>query len=515
MPETKIQVALSNLAVRNERILQPVLRKWFFFMKKQILRDLSSKFKKDITSELTDWEFIEEQGKRTIKPASLKIMQSGGNTAYRQLAIIGSFDILNVNAIKAADKFCAKLVVDVTAETKKGIRTFIRHGIKEGMSMPKIAKEIRPLVGLTDRQTDSIINFRRILEEKRPDLSAVQVDRRVGIQTNKVHRRRIENIARTETARAQNIGYIQGLGEVGVEEVELNAVAGACEICAAMDGNKYSVSEGANIIPVHPNCRCAMLPVINNKTITGELKKPPPELRDVKLPKPTLIIPKKPIPKPVVEPAEKLFEAENIGKAEANARRILGIDITDVKARANFSYKGIDVEAANHVNRALYNFKQKFPQMRLDAIEVGAKGKNVYAEARYHVPTGKSTLVLSKDDFKNYKVLSKKIKRDGATNYLVGDSVDDLIAHEMGHVLSYNYMGRMRDINRFNSSLKSLENVRFLQKGLSKYATQDGAEGLAEVFSKYVKTGGIEGISTTSKYLTTEKVLKIYAGVSL
>ena len=103
MPNTKTQVILDNLANRNERILQSVLQRWFAFMRKQILWSLSVKFKKDITSELTDWEFIEEQGIRNIKPAALKIMQSGGNTAYRQLAIEGSFDILNVNAIKAAD----------------------------------------------------------------------------------------------------------------------------------------------------------------------------------------------------------------------------------------------------------------------------------------------------------------------------------------------------------------------------------------------------------------------------
>ena len=141
--------------------------------------------------------------------------------------------------------------------------------------MPKIAKKLRPLVGLTDRQTDSIINFRRILEEKRPDLSAAQVDKKVMVQTNKVHRRRMENIARTETARAQSIGYVQGLEDVGVEEVEFSSSPGACDECVALNENKYPIAEASGIIPVHPNCRCAMLPVVNDKTITGELKHTP------------------------------------------------------------------------------------------------------------------------------------------------------------------------------------------------------------------------------------------------
>ena len=278
MPNTKIQIVLDNLATRNERILQSVLQKWFVFMREQILRDLSAKFKKDITSELTDWEFIEGQGIRDIKPAAVKIFESGGNAAYRQLAIEGSFDIINVPAVKAVNKFCAKLVVDVTAETKKGIRTFIRHGVKEGMSMPKIARELRPLVGLTDRQTDSIINFRRILEEKRPDLSAAQVDRKVMVQTNKVHRRRMENIARTETARAQNIGYCQGLEEIGVVETEFLSEPDACDECLALNGTRFPVSQAGDIIPVHPRGRCAMLPVVGDKTITETLASAPPEL---------------------------------------------------------------------------------------------------------------------------------------------------------------------------------------------------------------------------------------------
>ena len=281
----KIQDILDSLAIRNERLLQVALRKWFDSTQKQIRHDLSSKYAKSadsITSKLTDWELIESQSITTIKPAAVDIMQAGGDAAYKHLAIEGSFDIVNVPAVKAVNKFCAKLVTDVTVKTKQGIKTYIKYGIKEGYSMPKIARELRPLVGLNGRQTQAIINYRKQLELMRPDLSAAQVDKAVMKYTSKTHRQRMLTIARTETANAQNIGYCQGLEQVGVKESELRNGSNPCDECIALNGTKYPIAEAGGIITVHPRCTCAMLPVINDKVISERLKKPSSKLTKAK-----------------------------------------------------------------------------------------------------------------------------------------------------------------------------------------------------------------------------------------
>ena len=255
--------ALSRVIERNEGVFLVALQVWMDFAHKQISHDLTQKYiKKDVATALTDWEFIQEEGEQILKPATLKIMQGGGGQAYRILQAQASFDVLNPEAVEAAGKFCSKLVREVTAETKKGIRGYIRTGIKEGKSMDKIARDLKPLVGLTANQTQSVVNYRNLLNEKRPDLSTAQVDRKVMTYTNKTHRRRMKSIARTETARAQNIGYAIGLEDLGVEEVEFQTTVGACDECSAMDGKKYKVGEGRGIIPVHPNCRCCLLPVV-------------------------------------------------------------------------------------------------------------------------------------------------------------------------------------------------------------------------------------------------------------
>lgn len=269
----RINIILGRLARRNERIMQEALQKWFAFTTTKLRRGLSS-LQKDaagkITTRLTDWKVIEEEGKRIIKPITLEVMRQGGDKAYKILVMAGSFDVLNVEAVKLADKVTAKMVREVTDNTRAGIRTYIRDGIKEGKSMYKIGRELCPLVGLTENQVQSVANYRKLLEEK--GLASDVIDRKVAKYGAKTHRRRAETIARTETARAVNAGYCQGLENLGVKQVELSAVASACEICAAMNGKKYGVREGAGIIPVHPNCRCAMLPVIGGKAITESKK---------------------------------------------------------------------------------------------------------------------------------------------------------------------------------------------------------------------------------------------------
>lgn len=273
-----IEEELSRLAIRDERFMQVTLNELMAFISKQIRKDLKNKYQKSFASELADWEVIESQGEKIIKPTTIKLIENGGNAAYKSLAISGSFDVLNVPAIRAVEKFGAKLVKDITAGTRDGINTYIKHGIKEGYSMPKIARDLRPLVGLTGKQTQSVINYRRLLTEKRPDLKPVQIDRVVMKYTAKTHRQRMETIARTETARAQNIGYVQGLEQVGVEEAQFQISPSACEECIALDGTIYPVKEAAGIIPVHPRCRCAMLPVIDDKVISDYLKQPHPKL---------------------------------------------------------------------------------------------------------------------------------------------------------------------------------------------------------------------------------------------
>jgi hypothetical protein len=280
----KIQNTLAVLERRNRPKMRVAVRNWLKSAEQQITKDLTQKYIKTVSrvvTELTDWELIEANGIETIKPAAVEIMRSGGNVAYRSLAIKGSFDIVNFDAVKAVNKFGTKLVTEVTKGTKEGINLFIKEGIKQGHSMSKIARNMRPLVGLTANQTQSIINYRKLLHERRPGLTEAQLDKATLRYTNKTHRMRLEMIARTETANAQNIGYCQGLGQVGVKQAELINGPNPCEECIALNHQRWPVEEAEGIIAVHPRCTCAMLPVIDDSNVSQSRRKPHPKLKKV------------------------------------------------------------------------------------------------------------------------------------------------------------------------------------------------------------------------------------------
>lgn len=281
-----IHSKLDSLLLRNERVMFPAVRKWFDVMLKQIRGDLISKYiRKDDASEFTDWYRAGIDGMMIMKPAAMEVYVAGGNAANRIFNVPGGFDALTVDAVKQVDDICATLVREVNQETKEGIRAFIKEGIKRGKGMPQVAREMRPLVGLTKLQTKSIINYEKLLAEKHPEMSAKMRSYKTRQYASKTQTRRLNTIARTETARAQSAGYAQSMKEMGVEQLELSATTGACRTCAAMNGNKYDIDKAGAIIPVHPNCRCAMLPVVDGRTYTKPQKTKPPELEPLPEPK--------------------------------------------------------------------------------------------------------------------------------------------------------------------------------------------------------------------------------------
>lgn len=85
-------------------------------------------------------------------------------------------------------------------------------------------------------------------------------------------KRRAEMLARTEIIRAHHKGAIQEMRNWGIEGVHVLAefrTAGderVCEQCGSMQGNTYTLDEAENLIPVHPMCRCCVIPVESEVT---------------------------------------------------------------------------------------------------------------------------------------------------------------------------------------------------------------------------------------------------------
>jgi SPP1 gp7 family putative phage head morphogenesis protein len=80
-------------------------------------------------------------------------------------------------------------------------------------------------------------------------------------------KRRAAMLARTEVIRAHHAANIQEYMNWGVRGVNVVAefvTAGddrVCSECAGYHGNRYTLKEAEFMIPVHPNCRCIVIPV--------------------------------------------------------------------------------------------------------------------------------------------------------------------------------------------------------------------------------------------------------------
>ena len=104
-----------------------------------------------ITDNLLDWGGLDNSGVKMLKPATLEIMANSGNLASKIAGIEGSFDIINLKTVEIVNQICSQMVTMVGEETKKAINEVIRQGLLDGKSMGKVAKELKPLIGLNGK----------------------------------------------------------------------------------------------------------------------------------------------------------------------------------------------------------------------------------------------------------------------------------------------------------------------------------------------------------------------------
>ena len=185
------------------------------------------------------------------------------------------FNAENPRVLKWIKKNSAKLVVEVSEETKKGIRQVLLNAPPEKRADPnRIAREVKQLVGLTSRQAQAVQNYRDMLEEKGyiPDEVMELCEKYYTKQLNY----RGENITRTELIRAANEGQLEVWNQAADEGLFKKDEAyklwivtpddRLCDFCAPLDGEKVGFEDdfegGVSVPPLHPQCRCACILVL-------------------------------------------------------------------------------------------------------------------------------------------------------------------------------------------------------------------------------------------------------------
>lgn len=128
----------------------------------------------------------------------------------------------------------------ITEGTRQMLRRLVVDAVGEGWSTQKLAAEIR-------------------------------ADAAFG-------RARAELIARTELARADTAGQIIGWQETGlVDQLVWHTAAGCCDACQALNGKRAGldgVFTGGAECPLHPNCRCTVLPMSYEEAVANKAYDP-------------------------------------------------------------------------------------------------------------------------------------------------------------------------------------------------------------------------------------------------
>lgn len=209
--------------------------------------------------------------------ASMKYMPQKVQASLR-------FDLLNPRAVEWIREHTGELIRDVTEGSRIAIRGAIERAYRGGMHPYKAARHIQGMVGLTERQAVAVDNYyNRLIKQGMSEGKALSSAREY---TRRLLKDRAENIARTETVRAANMGQ-QELWRQAADQglVDINTVKRIwivtpddrlCSYCAPMDGQEVGLEEnfqsgtvqldtggirslGSTLTPpLHPRCRCAM-----------------------------------------------------------------------------------------------------------------------------------------------------------------------------------------------------------------------------------------------------------------
>lgn len=181
------------------------------------------------------------------------------------------FDSATPRAIDYVKRRGADLVVEIGENTRNAIRIEIDKALKEGLSVDVTAKNIKNLIGLTERQAGAVTNFRKKMIAS--DVSQSRIDSYSKKYAERLLKYRAENIARTELMTAANQGHLEMINQlvdqglvVADEVVRVWIVTlddRLCKYCEPMNNQTTTINGFFNsglgqLIspPLHPQCRC-------------------------------------------------------------------------------------------------------------------------------------------------------------------------------------------------------------------------------------------------------------------
>lgn len=199
-----------------------------------------------------------------------------------------SFDRFTPEVQATLRKMQDQFIGNLSKEARDAVERAVYDGMIEGWPPEKIAREIKGVIGLNERQATAVDTYRVGLERAGHETSIVEDLVENYIESSLDYRAGM--IAQTESIRAANEGlhdgYEQAIGrglfphdavrrfwQVALDEA-------TCPICEAIPeaneegvavGEAFDTDEGLIMDPpVHPNCRCSVTYVTDLDMVPAE-----------------------------------------------------------------------------------------------------------------------------------------------------------------------------------------------------------------------------------------------------
>jgi hypothetical protein len=208
-----------------------------------------------------------------------KVYESTANTEYKRVGatmrIVLKAERNRFSEVPHSKQFleqrAAELVVDISEEQRGNLRTLLARRYDANKRPDVIVRQIKSVIGLTERETQAVLNREDRLRESGMD--EVRVQRETQRYSEKLHQARAERIARTEAVAVESdakqtaweVARDDGILPDDVQK-EWIASLGACNDCADMDGQIVDLDEdfisekyGRVQNPgLHPQCTCSV-----------------------------------------------------------------------------------------------------------------------------------------------------------------------------------------------------------------------------------------------------------------
>ncbi len=215
-----------------------------------------------------DWDGLRRRLLRVVREPVADATLAGARRV-----VTPAFDLVPARAVAVAELRAGELVAGITDEAREAVRRVITRGLREGRSVDAVAAEVREIVGLNPRWANAVANRRRVLEAD--GVPAARADKLLTAYRDRLATTQARTIARTELARAQNLGAMEGYRQAveagafpeGVVRVWVTAQEDACKVCKLMNGVRVegltepftTLAGPALTPPAHPNCRCRLV----------------------------------------------------------------------------------------------------------------------------------------------------------------------------------------------------------------------------------------------------------------